>query len=71
MTNTRNTTTATEVMAEVALHIAGSEATGRDLLVRDADVLAARDLAVTFGAVETTARPSVLFGHYVITAWME
>jgi hypothetical protein len=66
-----NTTTASQVMAEVALHIPGSRQDGRDLIVPDSQAAQARDLAVTFGAVATEARPSALFGHYVITAWME
>jgi len=64
------TTTANEITETVALHMAAT-ANGRDLYVRDADVALARDLAVTFGAVETTARPSALFGEYVVTVWTE
>lgn len=48
-----------------------ADVAGRDILVTDRDVAQARDLAATFGAVETTARPSALFGHYVVTVWTE
>jgi hypothetical protein len=32
---------------------------------------AARDLAVTFGADDTTTIPSAQLGHHVVTVWEE
>lgn len=59
-----------EIAAEVARNMS-AEAVGRDIYVADKDVVNARDLAVTFGAVHTTAAPSAVLGQYRVTVWTE
>jgi hypothetical protein len=63
--------TAAAVAAEIAAEIAAEEVTGRDILVRSEDAGRARRTATRLGAVETTSRPSALFGRHVITVWMD
>lgn len=67
-----HTTTYAEWVAhEVAASYDQATATGRDVTVRDGDLAGARRLATKLGAVDTTARPSALFGFQVVTVWME
>ncbi len=63
--------TTADVISEVAVHAEIESLGDREVMVRDADAIRVADLAVTFGAVAVDIRPAALFGHSVVTVWME